>query len=334
MRSVKYIIDKATELNMPLSINLSYGTNEGSHDGNSLFETYIDSMAQRWKTVISAATGNEGFAGHHFRGTATAGLMQTVEFSTISNLSSFYLTLWKNFVDSMFFELIGPSGESTGVIRPENAFTFATVDNTEVIIVYGEPTEYSEAQEVFFQLTGRDFAIPAGIWRLNIYPSVIVDGVYDIWLPVIEMVTADTAFRLPDPGITLTLPSTAKNVISVGGYNSLINAMTDFSGRGYTRSIKYVKPDLVAPAVGILSTSAGGGYDAFSGTSIAAPFVTGSSSLLMEWGIIRGNDIYLYGQRIKALLQKGARRRSGITYPNPAWGYGSLCLLDTFNLLT
>jgi hypothetical protein len=66
MRAIKYISDRSEELNMPCSINLSYGTNNGSHDGTSLFETFIDSMSEKWKTVISAATGNEGSSGHHF----------------------------------------------------------------------------------------------------------------------------------------------------------------------------------------------------------------------------------------------------------------------------
>ena len=38
MRAIKYVVDKARSLNLPLSINLSFGTNNGSHDGNSLFE--------------------------------------------------------------------------------------------------------------------------------------------------------------------------------------------------------------------------------------------------------------------------------------------------------
>ncbi|MDR1559411.1 MAG: S8 family serine peptidase [Clostridiales bacterium] len=59
MRAVKYCIEKAMSLNMPISINISYGTNNGSHDGKSLFETYVDEMARKWKTNIIVAAGNE-----------------------------------------------------------------------------------------------------------------------------------------------------------------------------------------------------------------------------------------------------------------------------------
>ena len=32
---------------------------------------------------------------------------------------------------------------------------------------------------------------------------------------------------------------------------------------------------------------------------MATPFVTGSAALMMEWGIVRGNDPYLYGEKNK-----------------------------------
>ena len=53
----------------------------------------------------------------------------------------------------------------------------------------------------------------------------------------------------------------------------------------------------------------------------------------MEWGIVRGNDAYLYGEKIKAYLIRGARplgggRASGLLqeYPNPQVGWGTLCV--------
>ena len=85
--------------------------------------------------------------------------------------------------------------------------------------------------------------------------------------------------------------------------------------------------------MGILTTKSGGGYDAFTGTSMAAPFVTGSAALMMQWGIVNRNAPFLYGERIRAFLRLGANRASALSYPNPAFGYGTLCLNSTMSYL-
>ena len=67
MRAIKFILDKALELNKPVAINISYGTNEGSHKGLSLFEQYIDDMCLYWKNNMVVAAGNNGNKGGHKR---------------------------------------------------------------------------------------------------------------------------------------------------------------------------------------------------------------------------------------------------------------------------
>jgi len=195
------------------------------------------------------------------------------------------------------------------------------------------PTHYNVAQEVYFDFVKSDGEIPVGIWTIRIHTNIIVNGHINIWLPTVEEVTNDTAFSRPICTNTSTIPSPARNVISVGGYDSRTNIAANFSGQGNPRDLINTKPDLVAPAVDIITTKKNSGYDIFSGTSMATSFVTGCTALMLEWGIVKGNDHFLYGQKIKAFLRKGANRQSFREYPNIIWGYGTLCLENSIRLL-
>ena len=166
-----------------------------------------------------------------------------------------------------------------------------------------------------------------GIWRIVLSAGKIVTGQYEMWLPSDNVLNRGTGFLFPTDATTLTIPSSASRAISVGAYDARTFAYADFSGRGFTRLTNMVKPDLVAPGVEVMTTTVGGGYAAFTGTSFATPFVTGSAALLMEWGIVRENDPYLYGEKVKAYLRRGAKELPGFEeYPNEEVGYGRLCL--------
>ncbi|HWP51714.1 MAG TPA: S8 family serine peptidase [Clostridia bacterium] len=333
MRGVKFALDMALELERPVAINISNGTNEGAHDGNSLFEQYLNSVSERWKSVICVASGNEGSSGHHFQGIAAEKRTNYAEMVVGENVRSLYISLWKNFVDAIEYELIAPSGQTTGNIPATQSVTITALDRVQVSVLYGQPNHYSSSQEVFFSLNAIGEAIPQGLWRLAYTGIKVVDGRFDIWLPMTDAVTRQTAFLVPNIQNTITIPATAYKVISVGAYNATLNTSTDFSGRGMPYGRYGQKPDLVAPGVNVLSVKSGGGYDRFTGTSIATPFVTGSAALMLEWGNVKGNDPFLYGERIKAFLCRSAARSFPRTYPNPEWGYGALNLCDTMSEL-
>ena len=118
---------------------------------------------------------------------------------------------------------------------------------------------------------------------------------------------------------SVTAPGSSKKVITVGA-SDMLDRISSVSGAGPTAEC-VCKPDLVAPGVDITSCAPGGGYVTRSGTSMAAPFVTGGAALLMQWGIVDKNDPYLYGEKMKAYLIKGARRLPAMRdYPNPVFG--------------
>ena len=223
--------------------------------------------------------------------------------------------------------MIHPDGSKAGPIQQILGPQRFRLGNTDVLLYYGEPSPYSPYQEIYFELLPADDFIDSGIWTIQLLPQKIAVGNYDMWLPAGGVLNEGTGFVLPSAETTLTIPSTAARVITVGAYDGYFDRAAAFSGRGYTRETNQVKPDLVAPGVDILTAAPDGRYTRQTGTSFAVPFVTGAAALLMQYGIINGNDPYLYGEKVKAYLRRGAAPLPGIReYPDERVGYGSLCL--------
>lgn len=330
MQAVDYCIRKAQEYGMPVVLNLSFGNNYGSHSGNSLLESYLDDMADYWRTSIITGSGNEGASAVHAAGTLRENVTEEVEVAVSGYEISLNLQIWKNYADEIAVSLIHPDGSKAGPIQQILGPQRFRLGNTDVLLYYGEPSPYSPYQEIYFELLPADDFIDSGIWTIQLLPQKIAVGNYDMWLPAGGVLNEGTGFVLPSAETTLTIPSTAARVITVGAYDGYFDRAAAFSGRGYTRETNQVKPDLVAPGVDITSCAPGGGYVVRSGTSMATPFVSGGAALLMQWGIVNKNDLYLYGEKMKAYLIKGARRLPAMQYyPNPVFGWGALCVAQS-----
>lgn len=322
MRGITYALRKALELNRPLVINLSYGNSYGSHDGTSLLERFLDNASGVGRNVICVGCGNEGAGGGHIEGNVKE--TDRVELAVAERELTLNIQLWKSYEDRFGVVLVSPGGVRYEVLldgRPGRQEVI--LGATKVLIYVGMPTPYSSLQELFFVFLPTETYVDSGVWEWQFTPEKIVSGNYQMYLPTAALRNSGTRFFQPTPNLTLTIPSTARAVISVAAYNDTLNAYADFSGRGLPESGQIYldseggKPDLAAPGVGLLAARAGGGTDTYTGTSFATPMVSGAAALLMEWGIVQGNDPYLYGEKVKAFLRKGARPIRGEgSYPN------------------
>ena len=330
MTGLDFVVQRALAYRMPVAINISFGNTYGSHSGTSLLENFINDIANYWKSVIVIGTGNEGSARGHTSGILREGEEQEVELAVGAYETSINVQIWKSYTDEFDIVLESPSGQMSGSLSPILGTQRFQLGATELLVYYGEPSPYSVYQEIYVDfIPVRDY-IDSGIWSIRLIPRRIVQGNFDMWLPSQAALNEATGFLYPVEETTLTIPSTAMKAISVGAYDARFMQLAEFSGRGYTRQTRQVKPDLAAPGVDITSAAPGGGYASRSGTSMATPFVTGSAALLMQWGIVEGRDPFLYGEKVKAYLIRGARHIDILReYPNPMVGWGVLCLRDS-----
>ena len=329
MQGVDYLVRQAIRLGRSIAINLSFGNNYGSHRGDSLLETYLDNVSGMGKNVICVGMGNNGNDALHTGGMLSPGEIQEIELGVGAFEPTLNVQLWKNYEDEMEIYLKHPAGERVGPLFETLGAQRWQAGNTKLLIYYGKPAPYHVTQEIYVDFLPQDEKTPyvdSGVWKIILAARNIKNGEYFLWLPGGKTLNPGTAFYLPRPQGTLTIPATARRVISVGAYDARQNTYADFSGRG-CRALPYPKPDLAAPGVDIYAPRPGGGYAAFTGTSFSTPFVTGAAALLMEWGIIRRNDPYLYGEKLKAYLRRGAKALQGSEkLPNDLIGWGRLCL--------
>jgi subtilisin family serine protease len=327
MQGIDYVVRKALELRMPVAVNISFGNTYGSHDGTSLLERFIDDLSNIWKSSICIGSGNEAASAGHTSGVMTPGREEIIQLAVQDSQTAISIQLWKEYTDIVDISLMTPGGVTVGPLQEILGPQRFAVGGTEILLYYGEPSPYSTAQEIYIDMLPRETYITGGVWRIILTPRKIVSGAYELWLPSENVLNKGTGFLFPTDHTTLTIPSTAGRVVTVGAYNALTFVYADFSGRGYTRETNLVKPDIVAPGVGVTTAAVGGGYAQFTGTSFATPFAAGGAALLMEWGIVKGNDPYLFGEKVKAYFRRGARPLPGFTeYPNPQVGYGALCV--------
>lgn len=331
MEALDYVVRKAIDYGKPLAVNISFGNNYGDHTGSSLLENFINDIADSWKCSICIGSGNEGLGAVHTGGTLTEDMEETVELAVSSYETGLSIQIWKDYWDDIAVEIIAPSGRNLGRIQENSRVSRIRYEDMELLTYFGEPSPFRIRQEIYIDMIPQTVYIQSGLWKLRLIPRSIRNGRYDMWLPAQGALNFGTGFTSPDSASTFTIPSAAAKAVTVGAYDAGTGSAAPFSGRGYIVEIGgslMVKPELAAPGVNVLVPSVSG-MARVNGTSYATPFVTGSAALLMEWGIVRGNDAFLYGEKLKAYLIKGAEPLAGAAVPDTQTGWGRLCLKNS-----
>lgn len=328
MAGLAYLDQLAKRVRMPLVICFGLGSNMGSHTGVSHLSTMLNNITLRSGRVAVTAVGNEGNERHHYFGQMENGQeYQNVEISVGEGVEGFSAELWARAPQRFVIEIISPTGErmpSDYILSGGREFRFLFED-TRVTVDYRITGILNGAQVIYMR-----FEHPSqGLWNIRVFPEVELASIFNMWLPVEELSTGEVFFVRSNPDTTITVPSTAIVPIAVGAYDVRDNSIYLRSGRGFT-SNGWIKPDLVAPGVGVFGAGLNNQFTTRDGTSVAAAITAGAVALMLEWGIVRGNYTAITSIEIKNVLIRGAARDSKRTYPDQSFGWGRLDLYQAF----
>lgn len=329
--ALEFLKSEFFRLNRPMVMYLGVSSTEGAHDGGSLTSRYLSQFGSLRGICLVAGGGNEGAAQGHVSGNIrNVGDVSIQELNVPRDLRRLTFNIWVLIPNSASINIVSPSGEATKIIEPRTnkietyRFVFT---NTEVTIRYFTPENFTGHEVINVSFRN----IRSGIWRIELIGFYIIDGRYHIWLPPHNTIPEGLVFLNPNPFSTVTVPSTARGVVTVsflGPNNSIVAS----SGKGFNTNGR-INPDVATIGINVLTIDTSGKVSTLSGSSAAASIVAGACALLLEWGVVKRNDPTMYSIKIRSYLLYGATRNEIYRFPNRETGYGEFNLLGTFNVI-
>lgn len=331
--ALSFIFAIADDLNMPVAVNISLGGNWGPHVGNMPRDLFIDNSLNDFdERVVVGTSGNNNRLGDPLgRGdgfrTRTIPDGNTDLFTMISTNPSpaghdVSLEIWYtgpelHFRVSMAGAATTPAGTFTGV-----GSGFHGILGTYDVDIWRAHDIEADMRQVRLDVVGARAADPVTVELHN--PAGGGDVTYYAW--VCSQAQLANLTGASNDRWTLNANSCCKSILSVGACEKLAvpapaagEQITDYSGAGPTIDGR-IKPEIVA--VGGTSTrpitsadsTRGIDWTTMSGTSMAAPLVTGATALLMEAARLQGYSPN--HDAVKALLVQNTNRLS--LHLNPA----------------
>ena len=329
---INYVREQAEILNRPLAICIALGSNQGSHDGRGVLSFYLAELADIPGISVVISAGNEGNGRRHYYGLLASNTpFNEFQVRVGKDEKSFAMEIWKRSPSRISIDITSPTGEYIKPIYPslssciEHNFIFIP---TTVWVNNYLLENYSGDQLVLIR-----FVNPSeGLWKFRVYNLDNQTTDYHVWLPSKGIITEETYFIDSNPDTTITSPANSFYPITITAYNHVNNSIYYAASRGLTRS-GVLKPELAAPGVEIICPIANNKYGSLTGTGAAAAHATGITVMLLEWGIIKGNNTDIDGFDIKSMLIRGAKRNPDDSINN-IWGYGRIDAYGVFEALT
>jgi subtilisin family serine protease len=291
LEAIDFIAKQAGE--RPWVVNLSMGCHADQHDGTTLVEQGLDN-------VVSAAAGRAVCmsVGNYYnkRIHASGHLRPTEERQfawTVNERPSDYnqLQIWYSWQDRFEVTLRSPDGaiKASAKVGERSKIMLGGVEIGNVYHRGQDANTLHNHATVFLYKEA-----PAGKWSVTIVGTDVIDGRYNAWIerevacpPCQSRFVAEDA----DPKSTTGTICNGRRTIAVGAFDNhdSEHRIGPFSSVGPTGDGR-LKPDLCAPGVQVLAArsaprknpESASKVTRMSGTSMAAPFATGTVALMFQ----------------------------------------------------
>jgi subtilisin family serine protease len=281
--AIKFIVDFAAKAGKPVVINHSYSDNIGPHDGSSLLEVGIDQLMTGPGKVMVESAGNERNRGHHAEGNLKdVQQPHRVEMDVPPGFTDLMVDIWYEHNNRLELRIVSPAGGAhgfgPGVDRPPVTFSNGNI----AFVFTDEDDAANHDNRISVVLRGERGSIAPGKWVFELKGT----GSWHGW---IQRGSPATFVTFVSPAVTISIPGTAKSVISVGAYVNegemalgRAGKLADFSSCGPTRDGRRA-PTLTAPGDEITSTlPLPADFGPMKGTSMSAPLVAGAAALMLQ----------------------------------------------------
>jgi subtilisin family serine protease len=357
--AVDYLLALGEELNKPISINISLGTNGHAHDGSAAVTRWIDAALTTAGRAVTVAAGNAGqeqgetaddfgwvMGRIHSSGRIpAAGLVHDLEWVVVGNglmdVSENEMEIWFSAQDQIGVSVKPPwpNAEWTEVVEPRHFIQNRLMPDGTMLSVYNETYHPANGLNYislylspFFSDTNV-IGVPAGTWQVRLHAREIRDGRFHAW---IERDDPQKLGRLGEREVwafpsffterslvddtTVSSLGCANRVITVANLDETRNRINISSSQGPTRDGRQ-KPDIAAPGTAIVAAK---GFADASDPWVALTGTSMASPFVAGVvGLMLAMEPRLTAAQIEAILRRTAAPLPGASFEwTNAAGYG------------
>ncbi|HEX5015931.1 MAG TPA: S8 family serine peptidase [Candidatus Limnocylindrales bacterium] len=343
--AVDYLFALGDELGLPVSINISLGTNGHAHDGSAPVSRWIDAALSVPGRCVTVAAGNAGqergeapddvgfiMGRIHTSGRIPArDLDAVVEWVVVGNgivdVSENEFEIWYGPQDRLAVSLRPPSGTWIGPVEPGEFIENQRLRDGSMISIYNELYHPANGANYigcylspFFSRAGI-VGIPAGTWQVRLHAREVRNGQYHGWIERddprrLGRIGPREAWSFPSffsqasnvDNTSISSLACGVGVVAVANLDEPKERINISSSQGPTRDGRS-KPDVAAPGTDIVAAKGFAGptdlWVGMTGTSMASPYCAGVAALMLA------TQPKLTAAQIEGIIQRTSRPLPG-----------------------